>query len=65
MRLFHIDKNKGLTPYAQSPYNQGIKLLLSEALSKEMTMVSQNQFDELRDTIEELNCQLPVSEQMC
>ena len=30
IQIFHSDKAKGLTPYAQSPYHQGIKLLLSD-----------------------------------
>ena len=64
IKLFIHDKNKGLTPYAQSPYNQSIKLLLADALTKEMTQISQRQFDAIRDHIEELNCQLPDNEQL-
>ena len=40
MKLFLDDKDKGNTPYAQSPYHQGVKMLLSDALTKTMTRVS-------------------------
>ena len=65
MKLFNDDKDKGNTPYAQSPYyHQGVKMLLSDAMAKTMTRVSQKEFDLIRDTIEELNHQFPISEQL-
>ena len=58
LALLNSDAKLAESQYSQSPHSRQIKGQLAEAMRRKLTHLSLEEFDEIRDLIEELNSQL-------
>ena len=64
LRKFIDDAKAASSAYVQSPYIRKLKAQLHEVRKVSLTKVSMKEFDEVRDSIEEINDQLGVEDRM-
>ena len=64
MRQLLTDKNSSLSAFIQDPHYAHLKARLRQVLGLKMSCLSQEEFNNIRDQIMEINIQLPESERM-
>ena len=62
MRLFIADRASGMSAYIQDPHIMFLKTKLKKVLALRLSCVSQDEFNNIRDQVYEINGQLPAGE---
>ena len=64
MRQLLADKNSSLSAYIQDPHYAHLKAKLRQVLGMKLSCLSQEEFNNIRDQVQEINTQLPDRERM-
>ena len=64
LNILISDSKKGASAFTQSVENRDTKYFLKQALDMKLTCVSQEEFNHIRDLVEDYNGRLPSGEQM-